>query len=685
MILYFIITTILTLISLIFLIVTYENKKINYYFVVLLTIMCLSNVGYLSLAASETLETAILSTKLTYLGGCFIPVVGLFLSIDICNIKCPTWIRNALYIYSVLVFIMVTMIGYNDFYYKSQYIEMINGITVMRHTYGIGHYFFYAIMYGYLTIEIGILIYAFVKKINISRKIITAIMLTGIVNILSFFLGKLFVPDLEVMPFVYVMDSIIFMYIYRKGAIYNIDDNVSASITKQDIYGYIMFDKKFKYLGCNDIASQIIPKLGECAIDKKINNITELDFIINSLNNYAINKEKKSEFLINDKYYSCNISDIVFKHNFIGYMLELKDETNTYNSLQLLSIQNAELEGFQAILKAKVDEQTKLLTLQQARVKELYLKTVLALSEVVDAKDRYTSGHSLRVAKYAKMIAERMGKSKSEQDKIYHAGLLHDVGKIRIPEGIINKPGKLTDEEFNMIKLHPITGFNILKEIDNNHIAIAAKYHHERFDGNGYPTGLAGENIPEIARILCVADSYDAMTSDRSYRKALPQDVVRAEIEKCSGSQFDPKIAKIMLEIIDSDIDYEYKQLYSNNKKILLVDENEQNNIDFKKIMSDDSSYDIISVNDVDSAINEINNARYDALVVDIDLPDIRKLEMVYKKNPTPVILTTNNKYDPSLDFKHGCSDYITKPYFSMLVKEVLYYVTKHNDLDNND
>jgi putative nucleotidyltransferase with HDIG domain len=165
------------------------------------------------------------------------------------------------------------------------------------------------------------------------------------------------------------------------------------------------------------------------------------------------------------------------------------------------------MEVFQKELKSKVDEQTVELREQQRKLNEAYWQTVTALSEAVDAKDRYTSGHSKRVAEYSRVIAKRMGKSVAEQEMIYRAGLLHDVGKIRIPVDIINKPGKLTDEEYDLIKIHPITGYHILKDISEHYdIAIAAKYHHERYDGKGYPNGLLGENIPELARILAIAD-----------------------------------------------------------------------------------------------------------------------------------------------------------------------------------
>ncbi|MBQ7585698.1 MAG: HD-GYP domain-containing protein [Desulfovibrionaceae bacterium] len=182
---------------------------------------------------------------------------------------------------------------------------------------------------------------------------------------------------------------------------------------------------------------------------------------------------------------------------------------------------------------------------------------MLALAKAVDAKDRYTSGHSTRVASYAREIAKRLGKSEEEQEKIYVLGLLHDIGKIGVPEAIINKNGRLTEEEYAIIKQHPVMGFEILKNVTElPRLATGARWHHERFDGKGYPDGLARTDIPEEARIIAVADAYDAMTSKRAYSEVRPQAKVRAEIERCCGSQFDPHIAEIMLGMIDEDKSY---------------------------------------------------------------------------------------------------------------------------------
>ena len=317
----------------------------------------------------------------------------------------------------------------------------------------------------------------------------------------------------------------------------------------------------------------------------------------------------------------------------------------------------------------------------------MFLQTVTALSEAVDAKDRYTSGHSKRVAEYSRKIAERMGKSVEEQDEVYRAGLLHDVGKIRIPEDIINKPGKLTDEEYNTIKIHPITGYNILRGIsEDSSLAIAAKHHHERYDGKGYPNGLAGEDIPETARILGVADSYDAMASNRSYRDALPQNVVRSEIEKGKGTQFDPKVAEVMLKLIDEDKYYHMKERTSFRRRVLTVDNEEENNEKIRQLMKDEPRYEFVFAGSGQAALNYLEAEVFDLILFDAVLPGENVEETVrqIKENyNTPIVLMIGDRTsDEFADFTAlGCDDYMTKPVQPLLLKETIHHMTERTNL----
>ncbi len=211
-----------------------------------------------------------------------------------------------------------------------------------------------------------------------------------------------------------------------------------------------------------------------------------------------------------------------------------------------------------AILKEHLNQEVERKT---EEIEQLGMHIIKALAFAIDAKDKYTNGHSSRVAEYSKEIAARYGYDEAAQNEIYIIGLLHDVGKIGIPDAIINKKSKLDPGEYDIIKTHPVIGTQILSTIkEKPNLSNGARWHHERYDGKGYPDGLKGEEIPEVARIIAVADSYDAMTSHRSYRDTLPQNEVRAELLRCRGTQFDPVFADIMVSIIDSDTDYQLRE-----------------------------------------------------------------------------------------------------------------------------
>lgn len=209
-----------------------------------------------------------------------------------------------------------------------------------------------------------------------------------------------------------------------------------------------------------------------------------------------------------------------------------------------------ELNELKASLEIQVKNRTQELDLEKKLYEELTLETLSSLAQVIDAKDHYTNGHSFRVAAYAKGIAEELGLGYQECEQIYFAGLIHDVGKIGIKEDILTKPGKLTDEEYKIIKSHSSLGGDILRGIKEFPIfEKVARNHHERYDGTGYPDKLKGEEISLEARIVAIADTFDAMTSDRSYRKALTDEYALMELERNKGTQFDPKLVDIFIKL----------------------------------------------------------------------------------------------------------------------------------------
>lgn len=223
----------------------------------------------------------------------------------------------------------------------------------------------------------------------------------------------------------------------------------------------------------------------------------------------------------------------------------------------------SELENLQRVLRASVEQKTAEATQRREKIERLTMEMMYTLAETIDAKDHYTSGHSARVARYSKMLAQKKGLSVEKCQQIFMMGILHDIGKVGVPSKIINKTSRLTDQEYAQMKAHPAIGSTILEKVSLlPELRIGARWHHERVDGRGYPDGLHGEQIPLEAKIIAVADAYDAMTSSRSYRKPMDQAAVREQIANGSGSQFDREIASLMIELIDDDKRYilhEYK------------------------------------------------------------------------------------------------------------------------------
>jgi len=287
-------------------------------------------------------------------------------------------------------------------------------------------------------------------------------------------------------------------------------------------------------------------------VSSKIDNLIWKNSLIKTKEDYRALLEKVKEQL--DIFEAATCIPSYFQKNLLGILLlgeklsgEVfqKDDLDFFAALAsdvAMAIRNAQLfEDLQRELKVN---------------RELFINTTLALAAAIDAKDQYTKGHTERVTHYTLLIAQKLFFYKEIKlspkflENLHVASLLHDIGKIAIPEHILNKPGKLTDSEFAKIKEHPQRGVKILEHIKELKQAIlGVRYHHERFDGKGYPEGLKGNKVPLIAAVISVADVYDAMTTDRPYRKALSKEAAIKEIKKYSGTQFNPVVAKVFVEL----------------------------------------------------------------------------------------------------------------------------------------
>lgn len=325
--------------------------------------------------------------------------------------------------------------------------------------------------------------------------------------------------------------------------------------------------------------------------------------------------------------------------------------------------------------------------LEELKVSENSLNDQLidVLCGTVEAKDKYTQGHSFRVAKYAREIMYRLGGDEKAQQEVYYIGILHDVGKIRVKDDIINKKGRLTKEEYEQIKLHTVAGYQILRSVDViPDLAIGARWHHERYDGTGYPNGLKGENIPLIARIISVADAYDAMTSNRSYHQTMPQHKVREQIEQGMGTQFDPKIAQIMLDMIDEDIEYEMKQVnVTRYINILMIDDDTFMHRMVENALKNEN-YMITFARSGKEGIQYLQESKYDLCLLDMEMPEMNGFEVLewihdhlYKQKV--IFLTGDKEYKTIKRCEElGAVDYVTKPFNITILKECISSVLLH-------
>jgi putative nucleotidyltransferase with HDIG domain len=260
--------------------------------------------------------------------------------------------------------------------------------------------------------------------------------------------------------------------------------------------------------------------------------------------------ERKSSLLIHDLSADANFAFLApYARQMIAVPLQRQEEV--LGGLFALDKQDDDFDSVDSKLLNSIANESAIY-LENARlfdnVHDLMMGLLHSLTSAVDAKDAYTCGHSERVALVSRHLAQQAGLSDYDVEQIYMAGLLHDVGKIGVPEAVLQKAGRLTAEEFEQIKRHPAIGAKILQDVKQvREIIPGVLHHHERFDGKGYPAGLSGHDIPLMGRIICLADCFDAMTSSRTYRKALPLEVALCEIRRCAGTQFDPALTEIFL------------------------------------------------------------------------------------------------------------------------------------------
>lgn len=545
---YYFVTAILAFLNLAVFLCRDNEKKTSYYLKLLLIIECVANFGYLALGISTTLEEAILANKITYLGGCFMPPIMAFCMCSLCNIRLKRWIKCVCVFFSTAVYAMVLSTGYSDFYYSSICLGKAHDATALSVEHGIGYNFFYIILYGYIVADVVITIVAFLKK-QVSKKNLYLLIALQSVTILAFLVGRSIDPTFEIMPAVYVVDGFILVIIQIQLSQYNLDDSIYMAMQQNNTSGYIVLDSKNRFIGCNDIAKECIPGLADCRVDTPISREKELGFLREWITLFKNTEDSTATQTLQykDSYYECVIKSLTTGKNKTGYIVELQDCTDRKKYLDLLSNYNAEL-------KQQVKQQIKHIRLIQR-------KTVLGMASMVENRDNNTGGHIKRTSDVIGIFVETIQENHlldlSDEfcEDLIKAAPMHDLGKIAIQDRILQKPGRFTDEEFAIMKTHAEKSAEIIEKIlrgveEEHFVNVAvnvARHHHEKWNGMGYPMGLSGEHIPLEARIMAIADVYDALVSKRCYKDAMSFSKAYEIIIESMGSHFDPGLEQVFL------------------------------------------------------------------------------------------------------------------------------------------
>lgn len=545
MTIFYVCMTLLMAIVFVMFLVRFQDKKINYYILVILMLMAISNAGYLLLATASTLSEALLAKKITYLGGCFIPPVMLFLIFKTCNIRINKILRTFLIVYSFVVYLLVLSIGHCDFYYKSSELITLYNASVLISEYGFARIFFLLLLYGYLLAGFSVLLYTFKQKKQISYKNIVVLTAFELISILLFICLRNNRFHIEVFPLIYVIDGVVLLYLRRRVTLYSLEDNIISSLGKKDLYGYIMFDKQRNYLGANALAMKIFPELEFCRVDSPISNQSDLDILQKEMDEL----EESGDILIKldrgEEHYEGHIKRIWYADKPVGYLFEISNVTDRYKYTQLLAQYNDEL-------RLEIEKKT-------SHIKKMQAKLLVSMADIIENRDGNTGGHIKRTSHVIKILLDTIKETHAFEleesfcQAVIKTAPLHDLGKVGIDDSILRKPGRLTEEEFAVMQTHVVKSAelveSILANVEEQDFVVVAKniacYHHEKWNGTGYPERLKGEEIPLEARIMAIADVYDALVSKRCYKEPMSFEEAYQVMMDSMGTHFDPRMKEV--------------------------------------------------------------------------------------------------------------------------------------------
>ena len=524
------------------------NRQCPVQYSLLFLLLPIVETGYLMLSLSTELKEALLANKITYLGGCFAQVFVLFSILTLYRIEVRRSIQAALYTIGIILYGFVLTIGFTPSFYKStKLIITEDGAVYLENQYAAVHVLFYLVVILYMFAGIVLLIFArFKRRTSVSTRTIDMFVIIEVISVLSFFCGRMLTRKIELIAFAYVVIQVFYLLILSYTSMYDIAANASALYEEKTTDGFLSFDRKKRYIGANAKALTIFPELEKIRIDSLLDSTGSESFsLINSWLDAVQNSQipSEQEISMNDSVYRVSVNFLKRNEKKVGYFITLDDITAMRRYTHLM-------EDYSRRMNEEV-------TRKAESILEMQDRMVLNFADMIDNRDSVTGGHVRRMSEGVRLLVSKMNGERKDADIhfctcVINAAPMHDIGKIAVPDTITQKPGRYELWEYEIMKMHAEKGAAMIRKgfMDYNDADLKriaeniARYHHERWDGSGYPNGLAGTEIPLEARIVSIADVYDALVTKRSYKEAYSFEAAYEIIMGGMGTQFDPSLAK---------------------------------------------------------------------------------------------------------------------------------------------
>ncbi len=540
-------------------------RKVNPRHILLFIFTNIANYSFTLGAFSENLEGLYVSFQVYYFGCVFTNITLLLLIIELCGYKTNFFIRLILFAYGALIVYLIANVKHSSLYYTSMNFVQKYGMSFMERTYGPLHNLLLFLIIGVTSISVTYIIVALKKKKDIALRTINSLLLMFFIGVTLYIIPRIFHINLDFMPFLYTVMNIFALILFRRAELYDLSFSILNVYEQRSEYGYIAFDTNHRFLGSNEYAKNLFPFLRGYRIDKKFSdNNLDNSFFLNELipwtDSWINGNQQPKLFTKDDVVNELSMRNIQRKKQIVGYLIVIKDVTQHQKYLKLINNYNSNLQE-------EINKKTK-------KLFEIQESIIKGMATMVESRDNSTGGHINRTSAGVKVFVDKLQYSDKYKllgakfcESIIKAAPMHDLGKIAVRDDVLKKPGKFTPEEYENMKIHPAEGARIVAQVLANvddeefkQIAInVAHYHHEKWDGTGYPKGLKGEEIPIEARIMAFADVFDALVSKRCYKEAYDFDRAFEIIKNDLGSHFDPDLGQVFLSCKEELID-----LYNN-------------------------------------------------------------------------------------------------------------------------